>query len=129
MVNFYDEATNTVNITLHRGTSNESSVDDIYELSWWTLNPDYAASYGDIVVSRDFNLPVAKRYDWFGDDAFELVFNHKFIHGRAGEIYETSHALTLPKQEVLAISVADSTMFLIGMVDHIHFAIGKKWFI
>lgn len=113
----------TARVRLYRGTVGRE--EKLHRLSWWSMNPDMAKSYGNTVQTAIFNLPIKEVKDWFGEEVVVFAPNHCFIRGMNGIIDSDVY---VPLETTFSMSCRDDVMFSIGQIEHVHFAIGSDYY-
>lgn len=119
MILSVNKTTMTAKVRLYRGGDDKQ----IYDLSWWSMNPALARVYGKI-RARVFTLPIKEVVDWFDEELYIFDLNHPYVFGRYGEIKDE---ILLPPNEVFAMNVRNDTMFRIGEMEHVCFVLGSDF--
>jgi hypothetical protein len=114
----------TAEVKLYRGT--KSMELDLHDLAWFTMNPDYAAIYGE-VKEYILTLPIREVIDWMGKEVVIFHWNHFYLHGSCGEIMPgDEHNRYLPLADIFGCQLRNDYAFAVGEMDHAHFCIGKN---
>lgn len=123
MIISIDKDTMTAQVRLYRGTTGEEKV--MHSISWWSMNPDMATSFGNVVKEVIFTLPIKEIKDWFGEEVVVFATNHEYVKGMNGIIDQNVY---VPLNTIFSMSIRDDMMFSVGQVEHVHFAIGSDFY-
>lgn len=120
MILSVNKETMTAEVELYRGGGD---TDNLHELSWWSMNPDYARMYGE-VESRVITLPIKEIVEWFEDELYVFDVNHPYVFGESGDLRSE---VSMELSDIFGMNVRDDYTFRIGKLDNVHFCIGLNY--